>query len=646
MVVDDQECGHGCMLAFRGSPTYRVIPRFAGHYRPGAPAWHHGSVIRTAAPNGPPSQLSPRRWLAEPRAPVVVLAGSIVIGLLAELSLARAEPSMDAILVDAASGFAFVVAGLVAWRRRPDNRVGPIMIGIGLTWFGGDFLFSPVPLVGPTSLVAQAGARVLYAWLLLSFPSGRLDSATDRAAVVGIGAIALVLAILQLVTFETAQLCDCPANPFAIAAGTPLADVVGEVSSAVGVVMTIVLVPLAVRRVAVATGPARPALVPVLVGGIFSLLSVTPQLISNLGGPRVDPVSWLPIVYIALPVGFLVALLNRRIARGAVADLVVELGDSPAPEQLREALAAALHDPTLEVVRWSPERGAYVGADGAVIPAPTSRPGRAVTLLEGDQGHLAALVHDPALLDDPGLVASVAAAMRLAVENERLADEVRRQLDEVRASRTRIVEAADAERRRVERNLHDGAQQRLVALSLALRRARAQLPDDAGRVASATLDDAAEQLRLALAELRELARGIHPAILTEAGLGPAVRALARESPVPVTVDLNLPAELSGTIEAAVYFVVAEALTNVAKYADATRIQVIAGTVGGDLRVEIGDDGRGGADPAAGTGLRGLADRIAALGGAIEVRSPAGGGTRVIARIPLEGQGSGPTGATG
>jgi signal transduction histidine kinase len=224
--------------------------------------------------------------------------------------------------------------------------------------------------------------------------------------------------------------------------------------------------------------------------------------------------------------------------------------------------------------------------------------------------------------------------MRLAVENERLTDEVRSQLAEVQASRARIVEAADAERRRVERNLHDGAQQRLVALSLALRRAQAQLPPDAAPESTATLDEASAQLQVAMAELRELARGIHPAILTEAGLPAALRALARESPVPTTAEIDVHAGVPDTVAAAAYFVAAEALTNVAKYAEADHVELVALADDRDLRITIRDDGAGGADPSAGSGLRGLSDRVAALGGRLDVRSPMGGGTQISATLPL------------
>jgi signal transduction histidine kinase len=205
---------------------------------------------------------------------------------------------------------------------------------------------------------------------------------------------------------------------------------------------------------------------------------------------------------------------------------------------------------------------------------------------------------------------------------------------ELRQSRTRIVEATDAERRRLERDLHDGAQQRLVSLSLQLRLARSRLSGDANTAAAAVLDDAAAELRTALAELRELARGIHPAILTEAGLGPAIDTLVGRSSVAAAV-LALPdRRLSPAVEATAYFVVSEALANVAKYASATRATVTAACPGDSLRVEVADDGVGGADPATGSGLRGLADRVAAQGGSLSVVSPTGGGTRVVAEIPL------------
>ena len=244
----------------------------------------------------------------------------------------------------------------------------------------------------------------------------------------------------------------------------------------------------------------------------------------------------------------------------------------------------------------------------------------------------AAIVHDPALLDDPGLVAAVTSALRLAVENERLQGEVEAQLDEVRASRVRLVEASDAERQRIERDLHDGAQQRLVALTLALRLARTRAGEDIDPELAASLDEASTEARAALAELRELAHGIHPQILTGSGLGPAIESLAARAPIGVSVEVE-PGRFPSAIEGAVYFAVSEALANVAKYAEAGHALVRSGWSAGTLTVEISDDGIGGADVGRGSGLRGLADRLAALDGSLEVVSPRGGGTRILGRIP-------------
>jgi signal transduction histidine kinase len=209
----------------------------------------------------------------------------------------------------------------------------------------------------------------------------------------------------------------------------------------------------------------------------------------------------------------------------------------------------------------------------------------------------------------------------------------RRQEEEIRASRARIVAAGDEARRRLERNLHDGAQQRLVALSLALRLAQSKLTTDP-EAATTVLDSAREELSAALDELRELARGIHPAVLTDRGLPAALEALASRSPIPVEIEAP-EEELPRPVEAAAYYVVAEALANVAKYAGASGATVRICREDGRALVEVGDDGVGGADPAAGTGLRGLSDRVEALGGTLRVDSPEGGGTRVSVEIPLE-----------
>jgi signal transduction histidine kinase len=516
-------------------------------------------------------------------------------------------------------GAGYLIAGSIAWLRRPDNPIGPVMLATSAAISLSFFTLHPEPLVWRLAGLSGSIANILVVWIMLAAPSGRLASGLGRSA---LGAFAVVVLL-----------------------GSVLEDLdTRRAVWAVGMVVSLALAVIVVRRWVTASAPSRRSLAPVVVAGVTAafvhaldflagvlLIAVTPG----------SPIQLADAISRALvPYGFLLGLLRLRMARGAVADLVVELSDTPPPERLRDALAGALGDPTLEVIYWSEDFRTYLdgGEEPVDIGADTS--GRAVTLLERGGRPLAAILHDPALAEDPGLVAAVGAAVRLAVDNERLAAEVRSQLAEVQASRTRIVEASDAERRRVERNLHDGAQQRLVALSLALRRAKSQLPADAGPELTSTLDAAADQLKAALAELRELAKGIHPAILTEAGLGPALRSLARESPTPVTARLDVPDDVPGPVAAAAYYVAAEALTNIAKYANAGQVELIAGTGPDGLRIEIADDGGGGADPAAGSGLRGLADRVAALGGRLEILSPAGGGTRIVATIPLADDASG------
>jgi signal transduction histidine kinase len=584
------------------------------------------------------------QWLkARPSARLRFLVGVVVVGLATAALLIPSNISVFPIvtrLVAIGVGLSITASGMVIWERRPGNLIGPLLLLAGALWMIGRMQGADgVPLALAANL-ANSLAQVLLLTVLVAFPGGVIPSRAAWAVVV-FGFVAVVggnLAQIAAVEMLRTPGREGP-NPLHVPMDAALRTaLVGGFQAAAVLGGLFGIVWLVVRWIR-GSGPARRAFLPIFLAGVaISAIVLGCELLIRVGGrtaPTYYPLVTIQILsFVLLPLAIMTRVLRDRMARGAVADLVVELGTSPPPERLQEALASALGDPTLEVAYWSSAFGTYLDRSGAPVALPAAGTGRAVTLLERDHEPLAAIVHDPALAEDPGLVAAVGSAVRLAVENERLTAEVRSQLDEVRASRTRIVEAADAERKRVERNLHDGAQQRLVALSLAIRRAKAQLPADAGPEATATLDDAAEQLKLALSELRELARGIHPAILTEAGLGPALRAVARESPIPVTLDLDLPDRLPVAAEAAVYFVVAEALTNVAKYADATRIDILAATVGDDLRVEIADDGQGGADPAAGTGLRGLADRVSALGGRFDVRSPAGGGTRVVVRVPL------------
>jgi signal transduction histidine kinase len=300
--------------------------------------------------------------------------------------------------------------------------------------------------------------------------------------------------------------------------------------------------------------------------------------------------------------------------------------------QRRDALAHALDDPTLQLALWLPERGEFVDVAGKPVALPTDDRRHAVTRIEDEGEPVAALVHDPSLLEEPELVEGVGAAARLALENARLQAELRVQLKNVDDSRARIVAAGDEERRRIERDLHDGAQQRLVAIALELRTAQRRIGQRLDPEVESVLTTAVNELQGALEELRELARGIHPTILAEGGLAAALDSLARRSPLSVRVDATAE-RFPPDVEATAYFVACEALANVAKHAGATTATVAARRENGTLVIEVADNGVGGASLDGGSGLRGLADRVEARGGLLRVESERGSGTRVIGEIP-------------
>jgi signal transduction histidine kinase len=339
------------------------------------------------------------------------------------------------------------------------------------------------------------------------------------------------------------------------------------------------------------------------------------------------------IVFASVPWAFLIGLIRSRVLRAdAVAELLLALGEAPGTGSLRGQLADALGDRSLDLVFWLEDKKKWVDSDGHRVELPSDTL-RSWTPVELEGRRVGAIAHDATLDAEPELLRSVAAAAGLAMENERLQAQLRARVEELRASRARIVEAGTQERRRLERNLHDGAQQRLVALSLTLRLAQGKLHQEPDK-ANGLINAAQEELTLALGELRELARGIHPAILSDRGLGAALEALAGRAPIAVELTEVPDDPLPEAIEAAAYFVVSEALTNVVKYAHASQATVRVSRNNGHAVVEVADDGIGGADPDRGSGLRGLADRVSALDGSMELDSPAGSGTRLRAEIPV------------
>jgi signal transduction histidine kinase len=543
---------------------------------------------------------------------------------------------------DALLGVVWLVVLLVSLARQPHGRLWKLIFVAFTAQRIGTLMFVPNSLVWSLARIAEQVGVGVFAQLLLAFPSGYLRDRFDRV-VVGLAytlGVAWALNELLFVGDWVHMGCnpDCVQNVFVV---LPNKDLYDWLRNAIAVAFSLVVLPLLVaalwRHWRLAAPAARRTLLPLVVGvplwiavGVAEILSRELDFapgVSFFDSPS-GRASHL-IAPLIFPAGLLLGMLRARWSRGRVASLVVELGRGVPVGGLRDVLARALDDPSLELAFAAPSGSGFVDASGQPVVLPVGDASRTVTRLEREDELLGVLVHDPAIeAEDPGLVEAVGNAARLALENERLAAEVRAQLEEVRASRARIVEAADAERRRVERDLHDGAQQRLVALALRLQVASKTTPEAAG-----LLEEATGELQTAIGEVRGLARGVHPTILTEVGLRAAVDALAERTPLPVTVDIP-ERRFDPTVEATAYFVVAEALTNVARYADAREARVAAVEESGRLIVTVADDGRGGADPAAGSGLRGLSDRLAAIEGRLTITSPEGRGTTVLAEVPL------------
>ncbi len=534
--------------------------------------------------------------------------------------------------------------GVLVWDRRPDSRTGLLLTAFSIAGLVGDPVVFPGSRLAMTVGLATFGlAGVLAAHLILSYPTGRLTSRLERGFVaVGYG-FALVYSV-PLLLFYSPQTPHKPWFPECLSCAEPLTHVawrnltgLRRVLDGVLVVLIVIFMVLLLRKlvraVPVARNVALPLAVVAFVAAARFALLIGLRLFAPSSHVLTSPAWFWSSTFFGLAISLALSagLLWGGAGRGAVADLVVELERTP-PGSVRAALARALGDPSLELGLWLPERAAYVDGKGRPLPLPAPGSARAVTVLGPADAPVAALVHDPALLERPALLTAAGAAARLALENERLQAELRLQLAEVRASRARIVEAGDEERRRLERDLHDGAQQRLLSLGLALQLTRSELGPGANGAAS-LLAEAEAELTAALEELRELARGIHPAVLTEQGLAPALRTLAARSPLPVDVRHLPERRLPAPVEAAAYFVVSEALANVAKHAHASAASVSIVSRGDVLLVEVEDDGVGGAEPRVGSGLAGLADRVHALDGGLTIASEPGHGTCLRAELP-------------
>jgi signal transduction histidine kinase len=526
--------------------------------------------------------------------------------------------------------------GLWVWAWRPQTHMGPLIFWWPTLSIAAD-LIVPYPtsrLATTIGLALYVIGPIVYAQMTLSYPNGKLQSRLAWIYIFVLAYAAQVVQNLYNLLFYDGRGCPycVPAERSYLYAGTPPFSLDWWNRAWAIEVMAILPIGLAlVWRKLLRSGPgARRTFLPLAlaltVGTVVSFIVAYLIAVGNQEAIAANT-SLFWVLHAGSLAGALAALVGlgmTRRARGPVGNLVVELG-RVGPGGVRDALARAIGDPSLELALWLPERQAWVDEKGRELQLPAG-PDRAVTLV-GDE--LAAIVHDPVFLDQPALLEAAGSAARFALENERLQAELRLQLADLRESRARIVRAGDEERRRLERDLHDGAQQRLLAIGMALQLLRSAQGEQAtGRL----LDETESEVQAALADLRELARGIHPAVLTDHGLVGAVRTLAERAPVPVEVDAT-DERFPGELETAVYFIVAEALANVAKHAHASKAWVRVVRRNGAVCVEVSDDGSGGAALDGGTGLRGLADRAGALDGRLRVESPPGGGTRVVVEIP-------------
>jgi signal transduction histidine kinase len=488
---------------------------------------------------------------------------------------------------DLAAGLALLAAGAVAWARAARSATGPLLALAGTAWLAGDVW---------SGLVYAHRGPLVHA--LLTYPSGRTRSRPTIAVI----ALAYVDGLVP-------EMARAPGATIAL-----VVAVVGVAAwrwwSAHGLERRVRMVPLGC----------------VLAVGSTLVLAAIGRT-ADLGTGEFA--AWAYNAAIVLTAAVLAAdLLSERTVRAAATGLVVDLAESQEPQALRAALARTVGDPALEIAyrvddEWVNEAGRPVQ-----LPAEDSG-GRDISVVEDQDMPVAALMHDPAALRDERLARSVEAAVRLALANVRLQAEVAARVREVAASRRRLVEAGDEQRRRLREELRGGAERRLSDVSDDLAALALGRQDEAGD-ALATLMTELDEAR---ADLARFAQGVHPRSLTDGGLEPALGELAQQAAVPVVLDVPS-RRFPAPHEAAVFFLCSEALANVAKYAGASgaRIDVTATAAG--LVVRVADDGRGGADPRRGSGLRGLADRVEALGGTLSLTSPLGAGTRLEAVLPI------------
>ena len=543
-----------------------------------------------------------------------------------------------------------IAVGLYARRRQPFERVGTLLIAVGVVWCLATLAGSRDEVLYSVGRVAFWMVEPLIMYLVLAFPSGRLPARVDRLLA---GAMAFVIFVLFVPTAllvetfpvpapATSCLSDCPHNAFMLVNAEPafVEDILRPLREFLVAALFAAATVRLGMRIHRATHVTRRTLQPVLLVAIFRLATYAVGLTGRRVAPQsqlIEIASWM--IAFAVPgmaIAVLVGLVRWRLFTAeAMLRLATRLHGHPPPEELREALADAFDDPSLDVVYWLDGSGKWVDADGNAVRPPPPESGRCLTEVRDDDRRVAAIVHDSALRDDQAFIATVTLYSVMTLDHQRLSVQAATLVREVHNSRARIQSTADDVRRRIERDIHDGAQQRLVALRINLELAAEQTEsDDAAR--AEVLRGLGMDVETAIDEVRSLARGIYPGVLADRGLVAALRAAALQAVLPTTVLAAGVRRYSREIETAAYFCCLEALQNAAKHADGATATVVDLSDDGVLRMEVRDDGAGfdAGTTREGAGFVNMRDRLAAVDGELLTLSSPGRGTRVIVTIPL------------
>jgi signal transduction histidine kinase len=580
-------------------------------------------------------------------------AGALLTALAAVIALTGDMPHKIGLAERQALAVAAPIAvGLYAWREGTHARFGRLLVLIGGVWSLTTLAGSGSELLYSIGRAAGWFAEAGIVYLVLAFPSGRLTSRIDRALALAAFVLVAVLFLPTVLIAETypspspISTCDasCPSNAFMVVGTEPaiLDDLIVPLREVLAAVILIAVIVRLADRIRRATRLMRRTLVPVLVTAILRTLTLVAAFgIRGAGAGDSAVVASTAAIGLGLPViclGFFIGLVRWRLyIADRLLGLAHTLSGPTAGTRLRDVIAATLGDPSLDLAVWRrlDREGSWTRVDGTPTSLPPPHSGRFVTVIRDGHEPVGAVIHDGALSEQLPFVEAVGAYAFVWEDNRQLAARVEKSLVELRESRARILAAADEERRRIERDLHDGGQQRLVALRIRLGLAQQEMLEDPSE-ARRMLQRLGDDVDATLEELRALAAGVYPSLLAGRGLYDALRTAALQSPLPVTVAVEGTDHYSNEVETAAYFCCIEAMQNAAKHAsDATGVEVSLNR-NGDLRFEVRDNGQGFAvdEIAPGAGLLNMRDRVDAVGGRLEVRSTVGSGTTVIGTIPV------------